>query len=568
LLLEIKAVETLDVVSLLCYFHLLQAIERNLRKHIHDRKERARILNMIRLLKNCRIESEFRIILKRIVNGINDQWPSFVEYFTSTYICGTKAHDTACLCNARGWANIGNRSRFPLRERDETTNLIERFFKAFKYDFLDRRNHRRLSDLHLIILNQVIPHYLRDMMLKKAGRIVSTHQQVINRRQRNVKKLLDDDRAIIYSDVDTGCASVLSEHKKNLRFLVCLAEMRCTCPFAVKRNAICKHLESVYIKSGYNNMAAMSDPDSIINDVSTNMSTDMLADMSVDTPAETINGSSISGAKLHYTGLHGGDATEAAVSQLQMMDTITIQDADAQLYTVQSIITTPTREYFVDLHHRLCSCLHSQIYNYCPHLLHVADVSGDLITATALREEMDLLTVSSINIDYWRNIGREDRLPKSELEGSIDDSDEEGDSSDDPLQFKSSSTGIDTTYEILRLLPTMEERDQILVNERLLEALKLCRESQVAPLIDVKQSISHRGNRQDTDRSVKTLHKSQSVRPRREVDSDAPIIASSSKRGRKAEFEVEEEFQWYRELPNASLSENLANTCKYNDITM
>ena len=97
----------------------------------------------------------------------------------------------------------------------------------------------------------------------------------------------------------------------------------------------------------------------------------------------------------------------------------------------------------------------------------------------------------------------------------------------------------------------MEERDQILVNKHLLEALKMCRESQVAPLIDVKYSISHRGNRQDTDRSVKTLHKSQSVRRRREVDSDVPAIASSSKRTRKAEFEMEEEFQWHRELPNA-----------------
>ena len=216
---------------------------------------------------------------------------------------------------------------------------------------------------------------------------------------------------------------------------------------------------------------------------------------------DTINGNSITGAKLQHTGLHGGDAAEAAVRQLLLMDTLTIKDADAQLCTVHSIITTPTREYFVDLHHRLCSCLHSQIYNYCPHLLHVADVSGDLITAMALREETDLLTVNSINIDYWRNIGREDRLPKSEWEGTIDESDEEGDISDDPLQFQSGSTGIDTTYEILRLLPTMEERDQILVNKHLLEALKMCRESQVAPLIDVKYSISHRGNRQDTDRS-------------------------------------------------------------------
>ena len=199
---EINAVRSLNIISLLCYFHFLQANERAARKYVPDHQTRVQILDMIRALNKCNIESQFRHLLTKLKALATI---AFWNYFQNTYICCNLRNDhigphlPSCICATRGWANIGERSKYPSVDRDETTNLIEHFFKKFKNDFLDRRIHRRLSDLHQLNFDEVIPHYLQNMMKKKANRIKSHHQHLINTRQHDVEELLIYDNAICHS---------------------------------------------------------------------------------------------------------------------------------------------------------------------------------------------------------------------------------------------------------------------------------------------------------------------------------------------------------------------------------
>ena len=254
-MLEINAVRSHNVVSFLCYFHWLQANERKCRKLVKNHKTRVKILDVLRALKKCKVKSQFRALL----NVLKATAPkNFVDYFQATYICSAQRNDHTgpyvpdCLCAAGGWADIGQRAQFPLRDHDETTNLIEHFFKKFKYYLLNRRIHRRLSDLHQFILDKVIPHYTKDAMMKMTGRITSHHQHLIDRRHLDVEHLLHYDEAITLTDSGTGQARVHSMSKLNATHMICLAEMRCTCIAAAKKDAVCKHLEAAFSKYRYN----------------------------------------------------------------------------------------------------------------------------------------------------------------------------------------------------------------------------------------------------------------------------------------------------------------------------
>jgi hypothetical protein len=183
-----------------------------------------------------------------------------MTYFRKTYICAHKKKspdDAECTCleTARLWSDFGTRSKIPDREHDETTNLIEHFFHKVKYTFLQTRIHRRLSDLHVLILQDIIPHYVRDAMMKAVGRVTSVTHKRLNNRDEDVSALLTHEGAITMTNSDIGAASVFSCSKKGVKYQVCLAEMSCTCYFALSKDAICKHLEAVYRKMQYNTVS-------------------------------------------------------------------------------------------------------------------------------------------------------------------------------------------------------------------------------------------------------------------------------------------------------------------------
>ena len=562
MLLEIGAVHSLGLISFLCYFHFLQANERKLKSTVPDQELRSKLLNMIRSLKNCNIEAEFRTLLQTLYDTATSE---FSEYFKSEYICGRGQHignyqhnptpTKTCLCAAQGWANVGSRARFPLRERDETTNLIERFFNTFKYDFLQGRNFRRLSELHIIIIDKVIPHYLRDAMMKKSGRVISDHQRVVDRRAKDVSELIHTTNAIIFTDRNIGIAAVHSMTKKDCIHSICLAEMRCTCPFAVSKNAICKHLEAAIILTNYNGRRN-ADLSIVYGDFLPDALLTCYQHVT-DMRSHATNTSSLS--------LPGSTATEAAVRILSTVAESTSNYViEAKTIRVASIIT-PRRTYFVDLHNRVCSCLHNQIYQYCAHVLHAAECLNDMMLAAVTREHMRSETINSVDIGYWRFIGRDDRDITSDFSGSdlLNDSAAVLDAD----EFQPSSIGDDTTRQILRRLQTLTPRDRVMINNEMLPILDKCNSLQVVPFISVKSGKSHNGNRQDSDRVVKPLYALQwHPKRKRELinDKSVPKLMKTKKlnkalekKGGRCTFIGSQTFDAYATLPDATLSDNV-----------
>ena len=64
------------------------------------------------------------------------------------------------------------------------------------------------------------------------------------------------------------------------------------------------------------------------------------------------------------TVLLGDVATEAAAAQLIINNT-TIEHHPGRTAIEITSVVLPDKKYYVDVHNRLCSCLHHQIYNYC-----------------------------------------------------------------------------------------------------------------------------------------------------------------------------------------------------------
>jgi hypothetical protein len=499
-----------------------------------------------------------------------------------------------------------------------------------------------LSDLHNIIIDKVVRHYVQEMMMKSAGRYQSHHNRFLKKRRNQVNKLVCHVGAIRSSHAVTGTARVVSGSKRSATHLVCLAEMRCTCITAVKRNAVCQHLEAAYHKFMYNqyditnNDKAVNDSvnDSVndgvndgandtadtstidladgdgdagydngydtgydtgddktsdanddniraVTEIDTVATSDTVNDIVVDTVIDTVIDivvdivNDIIDTIVHntrYTGtdnfafnkpLYGGNATEAAVAILcTMKNSIHDVDAAARTCYVRSILP-PAKSYFVDFGNRLCSCLHSQIYHYCAHLLHAAVCNKDKVTSTAIKEEMELVSVNSISIDYWRYIGREDKtiefvIPDIDFSNNFSAEVHDGD-------FQYSNIGTERIRRIQKHLPMMLPGARATADDMLMQVETYCEQHLTVPTITPKVSVPHSGNRQDGDRIVKPLFP-----PIRKRASDREIATlqgvtcnrlmkvQKGKNGRaNIATEITVEMQEYKDLPNATLSENV-----------
>jgi hypothetical protein len=515
---------------------------------------------MIRALKKCNMESRFRHLLTKLkVLAPTAFW----DYFQNTYVCCSLRNDhigpylPSCICATRGWANIGERTKYPSVDRDETTNLIEHFFKKFKNDFLDRRIHRRLSDLHQLIFDEVIPHYLKNMMKKKANRIKSHHQHLINMRKIDVEQLLAYDNAITSIHYDTGQARVVSGSKQGATHMVCLAEMRCTCINASKKEAVCKHLEAAFYKYGYNRSEIIPDGQLDVIDVNDTVN-DIVNDVN-----DTVNDTMIP-HESDKSFLCARHATDALVD-LYMNGTITVttEDKKLNLFSISSILTTSSKTFFIDLEQRLCSCLHSQIYGYCAHLLLVANHQRDVITVKDIREHMELITANFIDISYWRHIGRDDE----EIDFEIPEIDNNPDNHNQMISadFEPSHIGSDRARCIATLLETMTPADRTVVDAQLMDIESFCEQRQAVPIIRANPSKKHNGNRQDSDRVTKPLFKAPRKKRRKPETvietlqnvEDYPELPKVKRKTKRANIPTEELYEAYKDLPNSSLVRNL-----------
>jgi hypothetical protein len=244
----------MGVLSLLCNFHLMQAIERKLVSLYSDEAVRKDILDIIRRLKTRTLESEFKHDLQLLNKPEYSEF--YNAYFDPYYLCtntsGCRLLRSDCLCVAKLWSDFGTRKAISGREHDETTNMIESFFRKSKYDFLSKRSNRRMSDLHILILKEMMPHYAQQMSLKYARRIRSKHQERAAKRSQIVDLIRLTTDAMTWSDKAVGIAKVISQTTKGAVWTICLAELSCTCPWAEKDDVLCKHLEAGYRSLRYN----------------------------------------------------------------------------------------------------------------------------------------------------------------------------------------------------------------------------------------------------------------------------------------------------------------------------
>jgi hypothetical protein len=245
---EIAAIHAVGCIPFLCYFHLMQAIDRQYNQTRHKvRDVRGTILDGVRALKHAATEAEFSILLKTFESMLGNHSASALLYFRETYICGNRTHiRVPCYCLARRWANFGNRSDVTNRGCDETTNLAEAHFRKLKYTFLATRIHRRLSDLVMIILEELIPFYVREQLMKRSLRYSDEADERHSARQSAVD-LLCNDGSITWIDVAVGTAKVANTNRVN--YYVCLADMTCTCPYATQSRTavVCKHMEACHV---------------------------------------------------------------------------------------------------------------------------------------------------------------------------------------------------------------------------------------------------------------------------------------------------------------------------------
>ena len=72
-----------------------------------------------------------------------------------------------------------------------TNNFLERFFGAFKYTFCQQKRQQRLVELLRIIVEKVIPHYLRDRLKKEAGLLTEKYKLAKERHGHNVRVLTE-----------------------------------------------------------------------------------------------------------------------------------------------------------------------------------------------------------------------------------------------------------------------------------------------------------------------------------------------------------------------------------------
>ncbi|XP_076125981.1 uncharacterized protein LOC143139222 isoform X1 [Alosa pseudoharengus] len=147
---------------LLCWYHVLQAVERWLSKtdsSVHgpsNVKIRDCIISFFCKLKACKTVAEYKATSEKFCHEFK-QYPAVCHYFK------------------RHWEDIGhmwsNYGRCFNHLDSETNNVIERFFHRLKYQFLGGSRNRRIDDLIQVLLGKAEDYFTIIQNLQFAGRI-------------------------------------------------------------------------------------------------------------------------------------------------------------------------------------------------------------------------------------------------------------------------------------------------------------------------------------------------------------------------------------------------------------
>lgn len=141
------------------------------------------------------------------------------------------------------WADFGRLHLLHLK--CQTNNLLERFFNTLKYSFMSGRKCSQMADLVRLLLTKVIPAYMHERLLKKAGRTSSQPRKAAEARRHRVQQLVQDvqvlDPIIATALIPSFSEPTAAPHQ------CCFGDLSCDCHQS--RYGVCQHLEALQQKS-------------------------------------------------------------------------------------------------------------------------------------------------------------------------------------------------------------------------------------------------------------------------------------------------------------------------------
>lgn len=269
-----KCVQDLKARHLLCWFHMMQTIERRLRSYQASRKRKRgadvsddasnSIKYKIRDLQRIEDEGMYRkkleefynwLLTDKVVHEAMGVRPyatlplgkqitakeEFRMYFEA-YWNGVGCEKAAM------WARFGRvdeKGEPVCWHAHDTNNMIESYFCQQKH-FLSKsvRTQRVSSHIHFLN-NTVIPWYIHDRQQMLDGIIMSRQQKMTHTIDWTVNWLCQSKERLSIIKSDIGLGNALDPCDAGVTYIFCLADMSCTCPGP--HAMPCVHLEAASV---------------------------------------------------------------------------------------------------------------------------------------------------------------------------------------------------------------------------------------------------------------------------------------------------------------------------------
>ena len=239
----IAALKSLKYRYVLCIFHVMQAWGRHLRSADSPVREdscRNAVLKYVRKLSLMtldqafdREEASFREFLQRI-----DSSGKLLAYYNQEW---SHIDDT--------WSRHGRRD---LRDmKSDTNNLLERFFRSVKRDYLRGMRAKRRDLLIQTLINKATDYHIEVLKSKLANRDVSQRELLQRQYDEAVAYFRTHIRPVVLPDTQGSLVSTSFGDDRVLRMLCkdglvhysCLGDLSCTCD--ANDDDICTHIQAL-----------------------------------------------------------------------------------------------------------------------------------------------------------------------------------------------------------------------------------------------------------------------------------------------------------------------------------
>ena len=234
---ERKAITDIGASYLLCIFHVMQEIERSLRKSdygVHgpaNAAARRVIISKIKRLMHLENQAAWEkenVAFKEWLRA--EKHDLVADYYEKNW--------EADAPYWAAWGRVGKETN-----GNRTNNLIERWFGLFKYSFLGGKVSSRMEDLLRVLFFKVLPNLVNQRIRKVEGDHVTFAESADRRHDNAVDQLVSSNSVhIAPRTAHIGLAAVMSSSAAGT-YACCLADMSCQCYH--NRTGVCKHLEAV-----------------------------------------------------------------------------------------------------------------------------------------------------------------------------------------------------------------------------------------------------------------------------------------------------------------------------------